>query len=119
MSVVTNLIFVFGTLEEQEVRIREVNQYFREGEKGLISVDDSSLLKGWYGGTKMLEVYVFIGAFNFFDIDNFMKHIRTIKWESPEEVQCIFKEQEEYKFRIIDLVEESRMQKLYKLLRRD
>ena len=76
MSVVSNVILhyghfllaspgrksVEGSLEQS---LREVNTYFGDGGQGFVSIDDASLPRGWYGGTKMFEAAVAYGAFNY------------------------------------------------------
>lgn len=102
MSVVTNLILHIGISEDEEERIKDVNKFF-EDKNGLVSLDDSKIPRGWYGGSKMLECNLYIGAFNYLDLDEFIKHCKNIKWEYPDEIQIIVKEQEDDLFRIIKL----------------
>jgi protein associated with RNAse G/E len=102
MSVVTNLILHIGILEDEEDRIKDVNEFWEDG-IGLVSFDSSDLPRGWYGGTKMLEANLYVGAFNYLDLDEFITHLEKIRWEYPEEVQVIVKEQEDDLFRIIQL----------------
>ena len=96
MSYVTNIILNLGL---QGKKLEEVNQFF-DGEKGFISCDDDSLPRGWYGGTKMLEVDIAIGAFNYIDLDKIKQHIQNIKWEEPEDVQLLICDQEDNVFSI-------------------
>lgn len=103
MSVVTNLIFSFCICEDEEERAKEVNRYFADS-KPLVSVEyDESY---WYGGTKALETPIYIGAFNYtcFDLDEFIHHVKSIEWRYPEMVQIIVQEQDDDKFRIIEIV---------------
>ncbi len=109
MSVVTNIILVTPiTFEEDMPKLkRKINSFFN-GEHGyrtpgFVAVEDKKLPKGWYGGTKMLETELWIGAFNHINLDDLVEHLRKIKWEYPEEVQLIVKEQEEDRFEIIDI----------------
>ena len=81
MSVVTNIIIAFSASENE----------------------DSKLQKGWYGGTKNLEVNIFIGAYNHLNLNDLIQHMSTIDWEEPEDVQVIVKEQNDDRFRIINL----------------
>ena len=104
MSDVTNLIFAFSGVDEDLRKMDEVNTYFVDkGTKPLVSVDDERLPRAWYGGSKYLETGLYLGAFNHLNLDEFIKHVRTISWEFPESVQIIVKEQEDMKFTIIDL----------------
>ena len=57
--------------------------------------------KRWYGGTKMLETPLYVGAFNHLDLEGLIEHMKEVKWEEPENVQLIVKLQEADKFEII------------------
>ena len=92
MSLVTNCILSFCFAEEEQERIEEVNSFFDC--KPLTSCDDESLQRGWYGGTKMLETPIYIGAFNYLCKYDFFNHIRSIDWEFPEDVQLLLQEQD-------------------------
>lgn len=106
MSVVTNVILsthiYFG--EEKTQITEEINNYFKE-DTGFVNVDDEKIPRGWYGGTKMLEAELFIGAFNHLDLDSLIKHLRdNVNWgEFRQECQLIVKEQEDIGFRIINI----------------
>ena len=107
MSVVTNLILTFATGEDEIACEKAINDYTYHGLKmNLVSVDfdkDQKAGKAWYGGGKFLEAALYIGAFNHFDIEDFRKYLRKLNWEFPELVQLIVKEQDDEKFRIIEL----------------
>jgi hypothetical protein len=94
VSKVTNLILVFsGSENEPEVALF-LNRFPNEG-KGfrIVAVDDPSLPKGWYGGTKYLECCLYLGAYNHFNAQAFLAYLRTYPWEDPESVQLLVKEQ--------------------------
>ena len=104
MSDVTNLIFALSVTDDNLGKMDEVNTYFvAKGIKPLVSVDDERLPRAWYGGSKFLECGLYLGAFNHLNLDEFIKHVRTISWRFPESVQIIVKEQEDMKFTTIDL----------------
>lgn len=104
MSYVTNLIFSLSIVDVDRGKMDEVNTHFVDkGIKPLVSVHDERLPRAWYGGSKYLETGLYLGAFNHFDLDDFIKHVRTISWRFPQKVQIIVKEQEDMKFTIIDL----------------
>lgn len=99
MSVVTNCIFSFSVLEDEPEIADQVNAYFDE--KPLISCDNTfHVPTSWYGGSK-----AYIGAFNYFDVDLFLEHVRKIEFRCPEDVQLMVKEQEENRFSFIDVFE--------------
>lgn len=105
MSRVTNLILCLGVPDADGAwgKIEEVNRYFEGSSKGLVSVDDPSLPRGWYGGTKYLEAELYVGAYNALDLNAFIGHLRSIEWESPECVQLLVQEQEDRRFRLINV----------------
>lgn len=108
MSSVINLLLSFSTSEDEDARIVEVNNFrYRGIETNLISVDfdkNNDTRTAWYGGTKFLEACLYIGAFNHFDLDGFVQHLKQMPWEEPENVQVIVKDQWDEKFRIIELI---------------
>ena len=112
MSEVTNLIISFSIGEDETSRINEVNLFFNNGLGFKINSADfeegSNWLgkenrKRWYGGTKMLETPLYVGAFNHLDLEGLIEHMKEIEWEEPENVQLIVKLQEADKFEIIEL----------------
>lgn len=106
MSVVTNLLLHIGISEEEDEQLKAINAFFTERayphEKPLVAMDTEEH-HSWYGGTKHLECYLFVGAFNHFDLDGFIKHLKSLTWVASEDVQIILKEDNDTNFRIIDV----------------
>lgn len=112
MSWVTNIILSYSLGEYTEKRIAEVNQFFgsvpdrHEGgnyeEEPLASVESV-----WEGKGKALECNVFIGAYNYFPLEDFLVHLRSVTWEEPEAVQLFVKDQEDSKFQAVDVIPNS------------
>jgi len=104
MSVVTNCIIAFSLVENEDKKLDEINLFFRkEKYEGFISIDDISLPTGWYGGDKMFEVFLAIGAFNHLDPFGLIQHIKSIEFVLPECVQLMLCRQESDKFRVINI----------------
>jgi hypothetical protein len=105
MSKVTNLIIATSLIEDIEYLKGKFKQHTTPGYSiDIVSVDDEKLPKGWYGGNKFLEVNLFIGAYNYFNLENFLMFCKQeINWEMPESVQIFVKEQDDLRFRIINL----------------
>lgn len=112
MSEVTNLILTFSSNEDEKQRIKEVNFFRSDGNSiNLISADflrktnifGKDNRKSWYGGNKFLEVPLYIGALNHFNLQNFIAHLNDINWEEKEKVQLIVKQEDDEKFKIIEL----------------
>lgn len=107
MSYVTNLLLHISMIENEQTRMQEVNTYFHQREtRPLISVSDESIPRGWYGGDKYLECHLYLGAYNYLHLDEFIAHLKSIEWEEPEAVQVIVKEQSDDMFRIIQVFPE-------------
>jgi len=96
-------------MEHEEERIGEVNEGINQ--RPFISVDSEKLPPGWYGGSKMLETPLYVGAFNYFQEEQFIEHLRKIKWAEPECVQLIIKRQNDDRFEIINVMEEDNASK--------
>ncbi|QKG56237.1 hypothetical protein GKZ68_06005 [Hymenobacter sp. BRD128] len=107
MSSVTNLMLSFSVSEEEQTIASQLNSYPNK-ERGflLVSIDDDRLPRGWYGGSKMMETRIYLGAYNYLDVDDFINYLRSIEWESPEEVQLFTKGQYEDKFTVYNLLSE-------------
>lgn len=108
MSRVTNLILTCSSLEDESKIIAEMKEFIK-GDIGfyIVSVKDNNLPRDWYGGTKRLECNVLIGAYNYLDLESFLVFLRTnVSWEAADLVQLFVKEQEDMKFRLINLIEE-------------
>jgi len=107
MSWVTNLLLYVNArdAEPEGGKRVEVNEFFEQSDKlGLISLDNPALPRGWYGGDKMLEAQIYVGAFNYLDLEGFLEHVRGLAWQKDDSVQVFVKKQEEDVFRIINVV---------------
>jgi len=107
MSRVTNVILHMGCVGEDEagVLLSRVNYFFKD-QPGFVLVDDEKLPRGWYGGTKMLECDLAIGAFNYLDVGALILYLRTLDWPERGDVQLMVKEQDESNFRLINVFPE-------------
>lgn len=52
----------------------------------------------------MLETPLYVGAYNHFDLDGFISHLKMVKWDEPENVKVMVQGQHSEKFKIIELV---------------
>lgn len=94
MSVVTNVILITAVsdLNLDHLAIPGLDGFY------LVSVDTPSLPRGWYGGSKMLECTVYIGAFNHLDLDAFLLWVSRLPFEFPSRVQLLYKEEDDLIF---------------------
>ncbi len=105
MSEVTNVILrtpLFDNEERKRIE-KKINSFFA-GENGFVNCNDEKLPRGWYGGTKMLEAELWIGAFNYLDLYGLVNHLKNIDWlvDFEDFVQIIYQKQEDDKFSIIE-----------------
>ncbi len=109
MSIVTTLILVCSCSEDEELILKQISQYEYYGKKfRIVSINDSSLPKAWYGGDKYAEARIFIGAYNSLDLADFLSYLkRNVKWEFPDWVQLIVKEEIDFMFKIITFNDDS------------
>jgi hypothetical protein len=104
MSNVTNAILHYG-MHGPEF-LAKVNAFFDNEFDRFVSVEDEHLPPHWYGGTKSLECDLAIGAFNVLDLDGLIKHLCSLSSLYDEQLRLIVKEQEDERFRIINIANE-------------
>jgi len=101
MSVVTNAILCFGAGYDGVEIVSKVNQFFDDPRFGFVHVEDPKMPAHWWGGSKMLESEIAIGAFNCLDLDNLIIYLRDMVWEWPREAQLLVKGEDDDVFRSI------------------
>ncbi len=112
MSWVTNTILHFGDGGQDD--LDKVNAFFTDGPghgPGFASVEDASLPRGWYGGSKILECSLAIGAFNHLDMKALVDHLCALCFAGAlddERTQLLLMDQEEDKLHVINIDEEMR-----------
>jgi hypothetical protein len=97
----------FSISENAAARMKEVNS-FRYGvlEMNLVSFDfdqDYQKRTAWYGGSKYWKGHLHVGAINYLPLDEFITHLKTVLWNDTASVQLIIREEEEIRYKIIDL----------------
>ncbi len=105
MSRVTTLIILTGNSEDENY-LKKAFHDFRVGNNpfNLVSVDDEILPKGWYGGTKLISNKIFIGGYNYLELNELIEFMKQkITWHDENRVQLVVREQDDDKFRIIDI----------------
>lgn len=95
MSLVTNVILCAEPGEEQ-VTLEMINEFLDKddcvGKRGFSHINDFA------GGTKRLEADVYVGAFNYLQLEKLKEHIRSLPWEDIATVQLFVKEQDDESF---------------------
>ena len=108
MSVVTNLLIAFSSGEREDEVLAQLRKYMHRGQAfNIVSVKNPALPPSWYGGSKYLETGLLVGAYNHLDLTALLAFMQQMQWNDPEDVQLIVKEQETFKFRVIDLFPEA------------
>lgn len=104
MSVVTNVILTFAVIEDADERMAEVNAF--EGFAGglgfnrrIQSRGDVDPINLYIGGGRNTEARIYIGAFNYLIVDEFIEHVRAANWKHPEHVRLYINEQDDEAFR--------------------
>ena len=116
MSIVTNIILTFSLMEDEgyeddgATRMREINSHFG-AKTGLLLLNAAEEVckhgdVAFWGGTKALEHYVAIGAFNYVSLGDLSKHLREkVGWREPKNVRVMVCGQEDDAFRCYTLDE--------------
>jgi hypothetical protein len=100
VSEVTNVLLAFSILEDAEARIADVNAWLSEVEQlPLASVWECDAA---VGGGKRMEAPLYAGAFNYFDLSEFLAYLRTVGWSQPNELQVMVRAHGDDRWRIID-----------------
>jgi len=108
VSVVTNLLIAFSSGEREDEVLAQLRKFMHRGQAfDIVSVKSSALPPGWYGGSKHLETGLLVGAYNHLDLAALLAFMQHMRWHDPEDVQLLVKEQEAFKFRVIDLFPEA------------
>jgi hypothetical protein len=109
MSVVTNVILCAGAAEDgykplpETDGIKFVNDWLRDlrpdvSHNALVNIEapDNG---NWYGGTKRLECSIWVGAFNYLPVEEFVERVKAAPWRDKESVQLFIKEDDDQLFR--------------------
>lgn len=98
MSRVTDVILTASLQEEPgETRtypaVEELNTWLRERRFGeLKEVSEAA------GGTRAMQALVFLGAFNYLDLSEFVEAVKAAPWRDSEGIALFVKQEEEWRF---------------------
>ena len=92
MSVVTNVVLVTGLVDK--ARVEEINGWLYEQGMGSVVKADQ-----YAGGSKAMEVDVYLGAFNYLDELAFGDFCVAQPWEWPQDF-CLLTQTEDYPRRV-------------------
>ena len=97
MSHVTDVILTVGCGDSRVAEcIAALDSFTRTEARGgtLHKVDQHA------GGTKALQAEVYMGAFNYLPVGEFIALVKTLPWEYPEDIRLFMQEEQEYSFRV-------------------
>jgi len=101
MSDVTDIIFITalndgGEATKGNPNTDKLNKYIKQEHNGcgLIKVN------AFAGGSKVMQCDVFMAALKYMDVDAFVQCFNDIKWEHPESVQLLIKEESDVNFTV-------------------
>lgn len=107
MSRVTNIILACGLCEENGEGnyppVNAINEWLLENGQHV----GLKYINGREGGHKVWESEVFGGAFNFLDIEAFIRVVASAKWERADFVQVFINGHEEEVFGVVNIVDAS------------
>ena len=90
-------MLIIPGVEDENVRIEEVNMYEMKNGKKIHLVDLNNETKC----SDLLPQFIYAGTFNYFDLESFLVHLKTkVNWEYPEYVQLIVQEEGAYTCKI-------------------
>ena len=89
MSIVTNIMICGRGVDEH---IDEINKWLEENDHFPIGYIDPC--NNVVGGEKCLEMRILIGAFNHFDLDDFVSYLKSIYW-NWDRVDLFVKEEDD------------------------
>ncbi len=103
MSFVTTVILIFPGIEDEKERMKEINSFsYRKLPLDLRSVESPNKepFSAWYGGTKTVNGHVYIGSYNYFEVEKFLEHVSNVHWENPEYVQILIRNENEWNYNL-------------------
>ena len=84
MSIISTVILVHGEYQEDEIKVvNHVRRFFYDKTMELTDVTD------YVESERGPECKILIGAFNYFDHEDFFKHLAKYRWQIPEQVACV------------------------------
>jgi len=103
MSLVTNVVLSFSIGEEQKnedtfILVGAINDWLVSQHGQRFGVDADRVA----GGSKHLETPLYIAAFNYLFIEDFLRFVFSLPWEEPENVQVFIQGQDEDRFTVYD-----------------
>lgn len=101
------MLIAFSDLEDEQAIQQQLGQHvYNHLPFDAVSVNDPALPRAWYGGSRIFEAPLLLGAYNHLAFDELLAFLKTVAWEEPACVQLFVQEQWDVKFRLIDLFPE-------------
>jgi hypothetical protein len=107
MSWVTTLMLHVSALENVEALTPMVNAFFESYPHSVDGTQQSDAglapISQVVPGGKVFGARVFVGAYNYFPVEKFIAHLRSIEWEAPEFIQLFVMDEEDLSFRVVQI----------------
>lgn len=108
MSWVTNLMLHISPIEEDaEALIAGVNAFFQDFPHPVTGApqrdDGLAPMSSLVPGGKGFGAGLWVGAYNYFPLDAFLEHLRTLPWDADRYSQLFVMDEEDLSFRVIAL----------------
>jgi hypothetical protein len=88
MSEVTDIILTFSGIENENVKLKEINRWLLDNGKWGIFGEEATKISG---GNKHLQCRIYVAAFNYFDEVKFLEYIFGLTWSDAASVQVFTK----------------------------
>lgn len=86
MSVVTDVIVTYR-YERTPKAIDELNEWLADKGGPLVSLDFQNIP---HGGSRVFESTIWVGAYNWIDVDDLLQRFAWVNWASPDTAQIMF-----------------------------
>ena len=107
MSWVTSLMLHISLVEDADALIKPINAFFGSyphSVSGKMQSDGGlQQMSQLVPGGKVFASNLFVGAYNYFPVDKFVEHLRSMPWEDPEHSQLFVMDEEDLSFRVITI----------------
>lgn len=102
MSWITSLMLHISAVEDVDALLPGINAFFKNYPNSVDGTPqtDSGLapISQLVPGGKVFGAQVFVGAYNYFPVEKFLQHLRTLRWEEPELSQLFVLDEEDLSF---------------------
>jgi hypothetical protein len=107
VSWVTSLMLHISLVEDADELIETLNAFFASYPHAVTGKPQSdeglAPMSELVPGGKVFGGRIFVGAYNYFPLDKFLEHLRSLPWEEPEHSQLFVMDEEDLSFRLVPI----------------